>query len=155
MLQTMPKSNLCQHIMSCCDVEMIWRESSTISVQFWLHMNTYMYMTIWEYLSKLMFASDDKIWIKGNKMRSENYVYFWTNPFIKLYTLCMADIVMLYSSLCRSAGAMAGDSLGPGSALGKRQKTGYSKKKMASKTSRGMVSSLRSPFFSPFLPTFL
>ena len=23
MLQTMPKSNLCQHIMSCCDVEMI------------------------------------------------------------------------------------------------------------------------------------
>ena len=62
-------------------------------------------------------------------MRSENYVYFQTNPFIKLYTLCMADIVMLYSSLCRSAGAMAGDSLGPGSALGKRQKTGYSKKK--------------------------
>ena len=88
-------------------------------------------------------------------MRSENYVYFWTNPYIKLYTLCMVDIVMLYSSLCRSAGAMAGDSLGPGSALGKRQKTGYSKKKMASKTSRGMVSSLRSPFFSPFLPTFL
>ena len=88
-------------------------------------------------------------------MRSENYVYFQTNPYIKLYTLCMADIVMLYSSLCRSAGAMAGDSLGPGSALGKRQKTGYSKKKMASKTSRGMVSSLRSPFFSPFLPTFL
>ena len=36
---------------------------------------------------------------------------------------------MLYSSLRRSAGAMAGDSLGPGSALGKRQKTGYSKKK--------------------------
>ena len=62
-------------------------------------------------------------------MRSENYVYFWTNPYIKLYTLCMADIVMLYSSLRRSAGAMAGDSLGPGSALGKRQKTGYSKKK--------------------------
>ena len=40
-------------------------------------------------------CTDDKIWIKGNKMRSENYVYFWTNPYIKLYTLCMADIVML------------------------------------------------------------
>ena len=53
-------------------------------------------------------------------MRSENYVYFWTNPFIKLYTLCMADIVMLYSSLRRSAGGMAGVSLGPGSELGKR-----------------------------------
>ena len=36
------------------------------------HMNTYTYMMIWEYLSKLMFATDDEIWIKGNKMRSEN-----------------------------------------------------------------------------------
>ena len=38
---------------------------------------------------------------------------------------------------------------------GKGKKRGTAKKKMASKTSRGMVSSLRSPFFSPFLPTFL
>ena len=88
-------------------------------------------------------------------MRSENYVYFWTNPYIKLYTLYMADIVMLYSSLRRSADGMAGDNLGPGSALGKRQKTGYSKKKKktASEASPGVVSSLRSLFFSPCLPT--
>ena len=33
-------------------------------------------------------------------MRSDYYVYFWTNPYIKLYTLCMADIVMLLILAC-------------------------------------------------------
>ena len=84
-------------------------------------------------------------------MRSENYVYFWTNPYIKLYTLCMADIVMPYSSLRRSAGGMAGDSLGPGPArsgeMAKSGVTAQKKKKKASEASRGVVSSLRSPFF--------
>ena len=67
-------------------------------------------------------------------MRSENYVYFWTNPYIKLYTLCMADIVMLYSSLRRSAGGMAGDSLGPGPARsGEMAKSGVTAQKKKEK----------------------
>lgn len=135
-----------------------WKWSEEKVPQFWLYMNTFMYMTIWKYLSKLMFAIDDKIWIKGNKIRSENYVYFWTNLYIKLYTLCMADIVMLYSSLRRSAGGMAGDSLGPGPEVGKKQKTGSQQKKKKngerSESRSGQLASLTvllnlfSPLFS-------
>ena len=88
-------------------------------------------------------------------MRSDYYVYFWTNPYIKLYTLCMADIVMLLILACVDRLArwrvIAWDHAG--SASGKRQKTGYSKKKWRAKRVEGW--SVRSPFFSPFLPTFL
>ena len=95
-------------------------------------------------------------------MRSENYVYFWTNPYIKLYTLCMADIVMLYSSLRRSAGAMAGDSLGPGPArsgeMAKNGVTAQNKKKKKkgerSESRGGQLASLTVFLFRLFSPLF-
>ena len=94
-------------------------------------------------------------------MRSENYVHFWTNPYIKLYTLCMADIVMLYSSLHRSAGGMAGWRViawDQAQKWGKSKKRGHSKKKKKKKRRAKRVEEWSARFahrfIKPFLPTF-
>ena len=67
----------------------------------------------------------------------------------------MADSVMLYSSLRRSAGGMAEVSLGPGSELGKGKKRGTAKKEKGERSeSRGdQLASLTILFAFP--PCFL